>query len=71
MQVLYQVLKVNTEFLSNIQDLIFSSLNFHIEAKSQFSKNIVFVDGVRTPFLPSYTEFKDLMAYELGRNALL
>jgi len=41
------------------------------KAKSQFSKNIVLVDGVRTPFLPSYTEFKDLMAYELGRNALL
>lgn len=42
-----------------------------LKAKSQFNKNIVLVDGVRTPFLPSYTEFKDLLAYELGRNALL
>lgn len=42
-----------------------------VKAKQQFSKNIVLVDGVRTPFLPSYTEFKDMMAYELARNALL
>jgi len=39
--------------------------------KPQHGKNIVLVDGVRTPFLPSYTDFKDVMAYELGRNALL
>ena len=46
--------------------------NFNLkEAKSQHGKNIVLIDGVRTPFLPSYTEFKDIMAYELGRNALL
>lgn len=42
-----------------------------VKAKQQFGKNIVLVDGVRTPFLPSYTEFKDMMAYELARNALL
>jgi acetyl-CoA acyltransferase len=42
-----------------------------IKAKHQHGKNIVLVDGVRTPFLPSYTNFKDMMAYELGRQALL
>jgi acetyl-CoA acyltransferase len=42
-----------------------------VKAKHQFPQNIVLVDGVRTPFLPSYTEFKDMMAYELARNALL
>lgn len=42
-----------------------------VKAKPQHGKNIVLVDGVRTPFLPSYTNFKDMMAYELGRQALL
>lgn len=40
-------------------------------AKSQHSKNIVLIDGVRTPFLPSFSAYKDLMAYELARNSLL
>lgn len=38
---------------------------------NQHAKNIVLVDGVRTPFLPSFSQFKDLLAYELARNALL
>ena len=33
--------------------------------------NVVLVDGVRTPFQLSGTGYKDLMAYELGRIALL
>jgi len=39
--------------------------------KNQHSKNIVLIDGVRTPFLPSFTEYKDMMAYQLARDALL
>jgi len=49
----------------------FASAAPTLKSKNQHGKNIVLVDGVRTPFLPSYTEFKDLMAYELGRQALL
>lgn len=41
------------------------------KAKHQFDKNIVLIDGVRTPFLPSFSAYKDLLAYELARNALL
>lgn len=43
----------------------------NIEFKQQFSKNIVLVEGVRTPFLPSFGAYRDLLAYELARNALL
>ncbi|CAF0779589.1 unnamed protein product [Brachionus calyciflorus] len=39
--------------------------------KPQHNKNIVLIDGVRTPFLPSFSAYKDLMGYELARNALL
>lgn len=38
--------------------------------KNQIPRNIVLIDGVRTPFLPSLTAYKDLMGYELGREAL-
>lgn len=41
------------------------------KAKHQFDKNIVLIDGVRTPFLPSFSAYKDLLGYELARNALL
>jgi acetyl-CoA acyltransferase len=34
-------------------------------------KNIVLVEGVRTPFLTSGTHYKDLMAYDLQRTAFL
>jgi len=36
----------------------------------RFDKNIVLIDGARTPFLPSGSKFEDLMAYELGRHAI-
>ncbi len=32
--------------------------------------NVVFIDGCRTPFLRSGTNYMDLMAYELGRHAI-
>lgn len=34
-------------------------------------KNIVFVDGVRTPFLTSGTDYANLMPHELARHSLL
>lgn len=37
----------------------------------QTSKNIVFVDGVRTPFLQSGTQYQKLSAYDLARHSLL
>lgn len=33
-------------------------------------RNIVIVDGIRTPFLRSGTDFKDLMSYQLGQFAI-
>ncbi|XP_003699461.3 mitochondrial trifunctional protein beta subunit [Megachile rotundata] len=35
------------------------------------SKNIVFIDGVRTPFLQAGTSYKNLMAYDLARESLM
>lgn len=35
------------------------------------SKNIVFIDGVRTPFLQAGTSYKQLMAYDLARESLV
>lgn len=34
-------------------------------------KNIVFIDGVRTPFLLSGTDYQKLMPHDLLRYALL
>ncbi|KAH0946205.1 hypothetical protein HN011_010525 [Eciton burchellii] len=34
-------------------------------------KNIVFIDGVRTPFLQSGTSYKNLLAYDLARHSLV
>jgi len=34
------------------------------------NKNIVIIDGCRTPFLRSGTDFKDLMSYQLGQFAI-
>ena len=34
-------------------------------------KNIVFVDGVRTPFLQSNTDYNNLMAVDLARHSLV
>ncbi|CAL1677748.1 unnamed protein product [Lasius platythorax] len=35
------------------------------------TKNIVFIDGVRTPFLQSGTQYKNLLAYDLARHTLV
>lgn len=40
-------------------------------ANSKLSRNVVLIDGVRTPFLKSYTDYKDMLAYELQRHAVL
>lgn len=34
-------------------------------------KNVVLVEGVRTPFLQSGSDYKDVMAHDLARTALL
>ncbi|EFO20780.1 long-chain 3-ketoacyl-CoA thiolase [Loa loa] len=53
----------------------FLSSTAPITSKKMFSKpdrpNIVLVDAVRTPFLQSRTMFKDMMAMDLQRAALL
>ena len=38
---------------------------------AKYGKNIVLVEGVRTPFTMSQTDYNDLMAYELQRDALV
>lgn len=35
------------------------------------SKNVVFIDGVRTPFLQAWTDYSDLIPNDLQRHALL
>jgi len=40
------------------------------KAYSTKSNNIVFIDGVRTPFLQSGTHYKNLLAYDLARHSL-
>ncbi|RWS17553.1 Trifunctional enzyme subunit beta-like protein, partial [Dinothrombium tinctorium] len=39
--------------------------------KSKYPKNIVLIEGVRTPFVQSGTAFNDVMAYELQKHAIL
>jgi len=42
-----------------------------VQAKNAGGKNIVLVDGVRTPFLMSSTDYKNLMPHDLQRYALV
>ena len=37
---------------------------------ARYGKNIVLVEGVRTPFLISGTDYKDLLGYELQKEAI-
>ena len=34
-------------------------------------KNIVFIDGVRTPFLQANTDYNNIMAVDLARHSLV
>lgn len=38
---------------------------------ARYGKNIVLIEGVRTPFTMSQTDYNDLMNYELQRDALM
>ena len=40
------------------------------KSKSKNAKEVVFIDGGRTPFLRAGTDFKKLTAYDLGRRAI-
>ena len=42
-----------------------------LESIKSLGRDVVFIDGVRTPFLQSFTAYKDMMGYELARHALL
>ena len=42
-----------------------------LESMKGLGRDVVFIDGVRTPFLQSFTAYKDLMGYHLARHALL
>ncbi|XP_078036738.1 mitochondrial trifunctional protein beta subunit isoform X2 [Augochlora pura] len=46
-------------------------INKSYATKNNGTKNIVYVDGVRTPFLQSGTTYKNLMSYDLARHALV
>ncbi|CRL05332.1 CLUMA_CG018138, isoform A [Clunio marinus] len=48
-----------------------SCLAQKIELKRKPAQNIVLVDGVRTPFLMSGTQYSKLMPHELARHSLL
>lgn len=48
-----------------------SALNAKKSVTDKTGKNIVFVDGVRTPFLLSGTDYSKLMPHDLARHALL
>ncbi|CAM4864470.1 unnamed protein product [Rotaria socialis] len=41
------------------------------KSTKDIGREVVFIDGVRTPFLQSFTAYKDLMGYQLARHALL
>ena len=41
------------------------------QAKNAGAKNLVLVDGVRTPFLMSGTDYKNLMPHDLQRMAMV
>ncbi|XP_043526970.1 trifunctional enzyme subunit beta, mitochondrial [Frieseomelitta varia] len=47
------------------------SNKFYATKSNHAAKNIVYIDGVRTPFLQSGTSYKNLMAYDLARQSLV
>ena len=46
------------------------ALEFLTFDKNSKMKKVVFIDGVRTPFLKSGTDYMDLMSYQLGQFAI-
>lgn len=46
------------------------TVSIKAEPKFGLKTNIVLIDGTRTPFLQSGTDFKNLMPHDLGRHAL-
>jgi acetyl-CoA acyltransferase len=63
-----------TARLTNYETLRYSGIfiNKAYSTKSDNAlKNVVFIDGVRTPFLTSGTSYKNLVAYDLARHALV
>jgi len=61
-----------TPIRSGTNKVHFQSRNFSTKASSSSNagKNIVLVEGVRTPFATSNTVYEDLMAHDLGRYAI-
>ncbi len=49
----------------------FKIVIFLLESIKGHGRDVVLIDGVRTPFLQSFTSYKDLMGYHLARHALL
>lgn len=61
-------------FLSKIAIKCLSTSTVPCQKKTladKTGKNIVLVDGVRTPFLQSFTDYSKLMPHDLARHALL
>lgn len=48
-----------------------NSALFVAESIKGLGRDVVYIDGVRTPFLQGFTSYKDLMGYHLARHALL
>nr|XP_033327192.1 trifunctional enzyme subunit beta, mitochondrial [Megalopta genalis] len=46
-------------------------VNKSYTTKDNATKNIVYIDGVRTPFLQSGTSYKNLLSYDLARHSLV
>ncbi|XP_058804680.1 trifunctional enzyme subunit beta, mitochondrial [Phymastichus coffea] len=52
--------------------LYFNKKNYATASKpSSGKKNIVYIDGVRTPFLMAYTDYSKLIAHDLARESLV
>ncbi|XP_043268899.1 trifunctional enzyme subunit beta, mitochondrial [Venturia canescens] len=56
---------------NSLAALTTSTNNYVTKSSTPTGKNIVFVDGVRTPFLQSGTQYSKLMAHDLTQHALL
>lgn len=74
MQVAFGVARASPNPLLTIKNVSVRCLAAQASTKAvqdKTGKNIVFVDGVRTPFLPSGTDYQKLMPHELARHALM